>query len=109
MTYNNIFFENLKKFKNKKALILESGQTITYNQLDKEAKSLLKKLPDKKKLIFLLGENNFETIVGYLAFAKKGFSVAILDSKINDIFLNSLIKLYKPSFIFCSKKKTENS
>ena len=105
MTYNNIFFENLKKFKNKKALILESGQTITYNQLDKEAKTLLKKLPDKKKLIFLLGENNFETIVGYLAFAKKGFSVAILDSKINDIFLNSLIKLYKPSFIFCSKKK----
>ncbi len=105
MTCNKIFFENIKKFKNKKALILESGHTVTYNKLDKEADLLLRKLPDKKKLIFLLGENNFETIVGYLAFVKKGYSVAILDSKINDVFLNSLIKLYKPCFIFCSKKK----
>jgi len=106
MSNNNIFLENLKKFNNKKALILESGQIITYNQLVKETCLLSRKLSgDKKKLVFLLGENNFETIVGYLAFIKKGFSIAILDSKINDFFLKNLIKLYKPSFIFCSKKK----
>jgi len=106
MSNNNIFFENLKKFNNKKALILESGQIITYNQLVKETSLLSSKLTgDKKKLVFLLGENNFETIIGYLAFVKKGFSIAILDSKINDFFLKNLIKVYKPSFIFCSKEK----
>ena len=36
MSNNNIFLKNLKKFKNKKALILENGQSITYNQLDNE-------------------------------------------------------------------------
>lgn len=106
MSNNNIFFENLKKFNNKKALILESGQIITYNQLVKETSLLSSKLTgDKKKLVFLLGENNFETIIGYLAFVKKGFSIAILNSKINDFFLKNLIKVYKPSFIFCSKEK----
>lgn len=105
MTYANIFLKDLKKFKNKKALILENGQAITYNQLNSEAESLSKKLPAKKKLIFLLAENNFETIVGYISFVKKGFSVAILDSKINNFFLKNLIKLYKPSYIFCSNKK----
>ena len=105
MSNNNIFLKNLKKFKNKKALILENGQSITYNQLDNETLFLSKKIPAKKRLIFLLAENNFETIVGYLSFVNKGFSVAVLDSKINDFFLKNLVKLYKPSFIFCKKKK----
>ena len=47
---------------------------------------LSNKLSDKKKLIFLLGENNFETIVGYLAFTANNFSVAIIDSKLNNYF-----------------------
>ena len=105
MSHNDIYLKDLKKFKNKKALILENGQTITYSQLDKEAEVLSKKLPTRKKLIFLLGENNFETIVGYLAFVKKGCTVAILDTKIDNFFLKNLIKLYKPSLIFCSKNK----
>ena len=72
MSSNNIFLNNLKKFKNKKALILENGQAISYSQLDKEAETLSKNISNKKKLIFLLGENNLETIVGYVSFVKKG-------------------------------------
>ena len=111
MSYNNIFLKNLKKFKNRKALVLESGEILTYNQLDREAKLISKKLPLKKKLIFLLGENNIETIIGYIAFIQQGFSIVILDFKINKIFLKDLIKLYNPSFIFCSRdnqKKLKN-
>ena len=101
----NIFFYNLKKFRKKKALILENGENFSYNDLDKQSELFSKKLPSKKKLVFLLCENNIETIIGYLAFIKKGYSVAIIDNKINDVFLKNLIKIYKPSFIFCSKKK----
>ena len=111
MSYNNIFLKNLKRFKNRKALVLESGEILTYNQLDREAKLISKKLPLKKKLIFLLGENNIETIIGYIAFIQQGFSIVILDFKINKIFLKDLIKLYNPSFIFCSidnQKKLKN-
>ena len=108
MLFNNIFLKKLNKFKNRKAIILENGETFTYNQLDREAKLISKKLPLKKKLIFLLGENNIETIIGYIAFTRQGFSVAILDFKINNIFFTNLIKLYNPSFIFCSRDKQKN-
>ena len=105
MILNNIFFKNLKKFKNRKALISENGESVTYNQLDKYSKLITEKLPLKKKLIFLLGENNIETIAGYIAFVRQSFCVVILDFKINNIFLNNLIKLYKPHYIYCSRNR----
>ena len=108
MSFNNIYLKNLKKFKERKALVLESGEILTYNQLDREAKLISKKLPKKKKLIFLLRQNNIETIIGYIAFIQQGFSVAILDFKINRVFLKDLIKLYNPSFIFCSRDNLKN-
>ena len=62
----------------------------------------------KKKLVFLLGKNNLETIVGYISFIRKGHAVVLLDSKINNLFLKNLIHIYKPNYIFCDTKKKRN-
>ena len=105
---NNFFFKKLEKFKKNKALILENSKYITYNELLLNSKIISKQLQKKKKLIFLLGQNNLETIIGYISFVNKGYSVALLDFKINEIFLKRLIYLYKPSYIFCEKNKIRN-
>ena len=68
-----------------------------------------KKLSEKKKLVFLLGRNDLETITAYISFINKGHAVAFLDFKISNFFLNRLISLYKPSFIFCEKKRLYKS
>ena len=105
---SNLFFKKLEKFKKNKAIILENGKSVTYNELLLNSKIISKNLQNKKKLIFLLGQNNLETIIGYISFINKGYSVALLDFKINEIFLKRLIYVYKPSYIFCEKNKIRN-
>jgi len=105
---NNLFFRKLSSFKKNTALILENNKFITYSELLLDTKKILKKLPSKKKLVFLLGKNNLETIIGYISFVNKGYTVVLLDFKINNIFLKNLILIYKPSYIFCEKAKVVN-
>ena len=101
----NFFLNKFNKFKKNKALIFENGKYFTYNSLILNSKKISKFLPTQKKLIFLLGQNNLETIAGYISFIDKGHTVALLDHKINNFFLKKLISLYKPSYIFCEKTK----
>ncbi len=106
---NSFFFKNLKRFKDNKALILENKKFVTYNELLLSSIKISKKLSEKKKLVFLLGRNDLETITAYISFINKGHAVAFLDFKISNFFLNRLISLYKPSFIFCEKKRLYKS
>ena len=99
------FFKKLESFKNSTALILENNKFITYKKLLLSAKKLSRRLDKEKKLIFLIGQNDFETITAYISFINKGHSVAFLDSKINNIFLKRLVSLYRPDYIFCNKEK----
>ena len=71
-------------------------------------KKYQKNLIKKKKIVFLLGKNNLETIIGYIAFVNQGYAVMLLDFKINNLFLKNLISIYKPNYIFCDKKKVAN-
>ena len=105
---NNLFFKKLASFKKNIALILENHKSITYNELLTNSKKISKKLNKKKKLVFLLGKNNLETIIGYIAFVNQGYAVMLLDFKINNLFLKNLISAYKPNYIFCDKKKVAN-
>ena len=105
---NNLFFRKLSSFKKNTALILENNKFITYSELLLDTKKVLKKLSNKKKLVFLLGKNNLETIIGYMSFVNKGYAVVLLDYKINNIFLKNLVSIYKPSYIFCEKVKVVN-
>jgi len=105
---NNLFFKKLASFKKNIALILENHKSITYNELLTNSKKISKKLNKKKKIVFLLGKNNLETIIGYIAFVNQGYAVMLLDFKINNLFLKNLISIYKPNYIFCDKKKVAN-
>ncbi len=101
---NKCFFGILKKFKKKTALIIENGEQISYNQLLSYSTKLEKILTNNKNLVFLLGQNNLETITGYISFVNKGYAVFLIDYRINQVFLKKLINLYKPNLIFTPKK-----
>ena len=104
-TKNNFFFKKIENYKFKNAIITENGQYITYQELLNNSKKISKKLDKKKKLIFLLGQNNLETITAYISFVNKGHTLALIDFRINEIFLKRLINIYKPDYIFCEKEK----
>jgi hypothetical protein len=79
---NNSFFNNLENFKNNTALILENNKFITYNELLLSTKKISLKIEKEKRLIFLLGQNDLETITAYISFINNGHTVAFLDSGI---------------------------
>jgi long-chain acyl-CoA synthetase len=106
---NSPFFNELNKFKNKNALITEENKCITYKKLLIYSKAISKKTGNKRSLIFLLGQNNIETIAAYISFINSGHVLVLLDYRINNIFLNKLINLYKPSYIFCEKFKLKTT
>ncbi len=102
----NFFIEKFKRFKKNKALILENGKSFTYKNLITNSLKISKNLDNQKRLVFLLGQNNFETIAGYISFVNQGFTTTLLDHRINDMFLKRLISKYSPKYIFCEKTKT---
>ena len=100
---HNFFSKNFKKYKKKKALIIEEDKFITYEELIKISGKIYKKIDTKKKLIFLIGQNNIESIVGYISFINKGHTVVFLDSRLNIFFFKKLLNLYKPYYVYCEK------
>ena len=108
MLKKNDFFKDLIKFKKKKALILDGSNYVTYQKLLEDSRLISENLDKKKKLVFIFGQNNIETITGYISFVNIGYTVAFLDNKLNSSFIKKLIILYKPSFIFCEKDRINN-
>ncbi len=102
------FFKNQRNFRKRKAIIINKKKFFTYDQVFKQSKILSDEVSEEKKLIFILAENNIETIIGYVSFINKGHTVALLDHRINKIFLKNLIKIYSPDYVYCSSLLQKN-
>ena len=93
-------FKILNKYKEKIAIFTDKNKSVTYKKLIGYSIKISKKLQKNKSLVFLLGQNNLETLSGYLAFANSKHTIVFLDYRINNKLLKNLINLYKPNYIF---------
>ena len=109
MSSKSNFFKKLSIFKKKIALISEFNKKISYATLIKKTKEFSCNLRDEKSLVFLIGKNDYETIIAYVSFVNKGYAVFFVDFRINDIFLQKLINKYKPAYIFCENRDSLKS
>ena len=99
-----MLFDHLKKFSKRTALLSENLEKITYSELISRADEMCKQIP-KRSLVFILCENNINTIIAYVGFIRSGNIICLLDQNINDELLKKIINIYQPSFIFSNKKK----
>ena len=103
-------FNNLKKYKNKQALVGENNIKITYEELIKETNDINKKI-EKNSLILLVSDNSIPSILGYVSFLKNNHITLIMDKNFDKKYLENIIKIYCPKYIFSpgtlfSKKTT---
>ena len=103
-------FNNLKKYKNKHALVGENNIKITYEELIKETNDINKKI-EKNSLILLVSDNSIPSILGYVSFLKNNHITLIMDKNFDKKYLENIIKIYCPKYIFSpgslfSKKTT---
>ena len=80
----------------------DSEMSLTYIEIEEYVLSLQTFLKPHE-LIFIIGKNDFPTIVAYLGSIRNKTVVLLLSDTINDKFLDSLIKIYKPRYVFGNK------
>ena len=103
-------YKRLKYYKDKTALILDNGETYSYRNVLKKS-NLLSNFFFEREIVFLLVDNNLESILALIACDIKNSVVMLLPSKIDKLALNNLIKSYNPKIIFSksiSKIKHKN-
>ncbi len=98
--------DSLKKYKKNIAIISEKKK-ISFFELDNYSNDLAKNL-EKENLMFLICENNIESILFYLSSIKKNCALVLLEKNITNINLNNLISKYQPRYIFINKKNNYN-
>ncbi len=81
------------------AAIQSDGQTLTYDNLVKEADSLASVI-GKRTLVFSLCSNSLESLIGYVGFLRNDIVPVLLDSKLNAELLAKLLKTYEPAYVW---------
>ena len=96
-------FQNLKKFKNKIALVGIDGKKYSYSEILNKSKYLNSKIKNNS-LILIIASNNVNSIIGYVSFVKSENTSILLDKSFKLEYFFKIIKKYKPNYIFCPKE-----
>ena len=96
-------YKNLKKFKNNIAIVLNENENVTYSKLLTDANLFASNIHDRS-LIFILADNDLETITALIGSSFANSVSMLLSPSINSTSLNQLINLYKPDYIFFNKE-----
>ncbi|MCR4754947.1 MAG: AMP-binding protein [Lachnospiraceae bacterium] len=93
---------NLVQYKEKMALIDETGNSVTYEVLNSEALDLVN-IIRHRCLVFSLCRNEIGSILGYTAFINSNIVPVMVSSNLEDSLLDNLLKVYSPEYIWIPK------
>ena len=96
-----MFWNNLEEFNDNLAIIdISHNLHITYNQVLDDINCLRYSLKHENSLCLILTKNNYNSLLPYLTVLVTSNAVMLIDEDINNEFLNNIIDIYKPEFIF---------
>jgi long-chain acyl-CoA synthetase len=101
-----MLFNNLYKFSNTIAFQTEK-KTISYKEITDFSKKISKIIPERS-LVFILCDNNEESLMGYVSFLINRVVPLLLESKLNSKGLKKLILNYKPEYLWLSKENLKD-
>ena len=97
------FYQDLKKFKTDTALVFRENEIISYENLLVESSKFASKVKNRS-LIFILIDNDLESIVALIGSEISNSVIMLLPPNINHKALLKLINLYSPDYIFVNKQ-----
>lgn len=96
----------ISKFRETVAIIDEYGNKLSYNRLALEGNLLSEKIGNRC-LVFILCRNEIGSILGYVSCINNRIVPVLLNSHMDELLLHNLLNIYKPSFIWLPKDKSE--
>ncbi|WP_323638621.1 AMP-binding protein [Pectobacterium polonicum] len=81
------------------AAIDEQGRQLSYGELCAQGKQLSEQVP-VGSLVFLLTENTFGSLIGYVGFLSHGIVPLMLDKDLDKVLCEQLISTYRPAYLW---------
>ena len=97
------YFE-IENYKKKLALIDDNVGNLYYSDILEIGSKLRLDTNKNKKLVFIICENRYEAVVGYISFLRSDATILLLSQNISENQLKTLIELYLPDYIYCPSK-----
>ena len=91
-------FQNLTN-NNTKSYLYSKGNIYSYNQLVQDAEKF-STLDDNRFLIFIVANNSYDSLVGYVGLLRVNKVVAMINDSIHESNFYDLIERFKPRFIY---------
>lgn len=89
------------------ALQDEFGQTVTYDVLNSEAKTLADRI-GHRCLVFSLCRNEIGSIIGYTSFINNGIVPVMVNSHLEEMLLKNLLATYSPEYLWIPKDQSDS-
>ena len=102
----NLLWE-VEKFNSCICFIDENKKKFLYKNIIEKSEILTQDLKSRS-LIFVLANNDIESLTGYMGFLRKGLVQVLLDPKINFDLLQQLIQTYSPHYLFLPISRDES-
>ena len=86
---------DFKQYCSRTAVITDSGEYLTYSQLDS-----ITKINVPCGLVFCLAKNTIDSFVGYITCLQSGLPIVMLDGSKHKEVIDALIDIYQPEYIW---------
>jgi acyl-CoA synthetase (AMP-forming)/AMP-acid ligase II len=93
------FYDNFSTYKNNNAVITETGEKLTYGQLDDFTNQIGDKI-NHRCLTFCLCENSTGSFCGYVSLLKNRIVPLLLNKNLNIELFTALLQAYQPKYIW---------
>ena len=81
------------------AVVTDDGRSLSYAELKRATEEWEPQLP-RRSLVFLLVENNLESLVAYVACLNRGIVPLMLSAQIDQEHLQRFVNAYKPVYVY---------
>lgn len=95
------FYNDIDQYQDRVALVTDTGENITYNQLVQDADDLFQDIPSRT-LVFLVCKNNRESVTGYVGCLRNRVVPVMINDGISGVLFWQLIQRYQPQYIYAS-------
>ena len=99
-------FFNLQTFKSKPAIVADSGDQLTYQELYQESQKIASHIP-LGSFVFTLCENQIGAVVGYIAMLNNHRAQVLLDAEKDFETIQQLSDSYQPDFFWLPESRAE--
>lgn len=101
------FYDQLERYGASSAIITEGGEHISYATLAAAADSLAMHVL-RGRVVFLLCENRFESVAGYLGFLRRRAVPILINSSMDAALFTGLFAAYRPAYVYLPAERVSD-